>query len=486
MKERAFVMSRMLPQSLPRRHESSNAGQSTRRDFLRTTATLAAAGLASPYVFTAETQAEESKNDRLNIAVIGLGDRGPQIAPAAAALGNLVACCDVLLSNAEKFVAKNNLQCKIYQDYRELLARPDLDAVAIATPDHWHVKLAIDAMKAGKHVYCEKPLTLTLEEGNQICAAVKKYNKTFQVGTQQRSEYGLRFLKAAAIARSGRLGKNLHAISSVGKGASRHEHVESFGPFETTDPPADLIWDLWLGQAPETLFCPKRIGWHFRWWSEYSGGQVTDWGVHHTDIAFWALAGKDGQVVEADPKSFQFMSVDREKVLAFLLGKIPAKDMPVAFNSVYEFDIDLKLSTGNTINLVSGPNELVIEGENGKIRVSRERLTGKIAEDIDADPKAKEEIETLMGEIYGESYETITAPHFGHMKNFFECIKSGKQPVANVWEHVRSVNACHFANIAMLVGRKIQWDPQAKQFIQDDEANGLRSRKQRKEYAIEV
>ena len=201
----------------------------------------------------------------------------------------------------------------------------DLDAVTIGTPDHWHVKIAIEAMKAGKHVYSEKPLTMTFEEGVLVSDAVKKFQKVFQVGTQQRSEYNACFLKAVAIARSGRLGKNLQAISSVGKAASRSpDKNKPFGPFETSDPPADLHWDLWLGPAPLVPFCNERIGWNFRWWFEYSGGQVTDWGVHHTDIAFWALAGTDGQAVAAEGTG-KFMAVEREKVLDFLLGKIAPK-----------------------------------------------------------------------------------------------------------------------------------------------------------------
>ena len=133
----------------------------------------------------------------------------------------MVACADVHLGNARRFAKGLKGKCQVYQDYRKLLDRKDIEAVTIGTPDHWHVKIAIDAMKAGKHVYCEKPLTLTLEEGNLICKAVKTYDKTFQVGTQQRSEFDGRFLKAVAIARSGRLGKHLHAISSVGEAGSR-------------------------------------------------------------------------------------------------------------------------------------------------------------------------------------------------------------------------------------------------------------------------
>jgi myo-inositol 2-dehydrogenase / D-chiro-inositol 1-dehydrogenase len=463
------------------------SARENRREFLKKSAGLAAAGMAAPYIWTSVAQADP-KPEKMNVGAIGVGGRGTDIGQQAARLGKMVACADVHLGNANNFAGiidkKFNAKCKVFQDYRKLLEDESIAAVTIGTPDHWHIKAAIDAMKAGKHVYCEKPLTLTLEEGNLICEAVKKYGKTFQVGTQQRSENELRFLKAVAIARSGRLGDKLHATSSVGQAGSRSpDKNRPNGPFDSKEPPKELDWNFWLGQSPEVDFCENRIGWNFRWWFEYSGGQVTDWGVHHTDIAFWALAGKEGQVVAADPLKSEYSMVPREKVLDFLLGKIPAKEMPQAYNVVRAFDVDMTLSTGNAIKLVSGPNELVIQGEKGKIRVNRERLTGKPVEEIDADPKAKAEIEKLMEEIYGENLQTARR---GHMANFFDCIRSGKPPVANVYDHVRAVNACHFANIALLVNRKIQWDPQAKNFIGDEEANALRSRKQREQYKIEV
>jgi myo-inositol 2-dehydrogenase / D-chiro-inositol 1-dehydrogenase len=440
--------------------------------------------LAAPYFLTAAgAKAQEAATDKLTIGAIGVGGRGTDIGNQAASLGNLVACADVHLGNAKRF-ADRHPKCEVYQDYRRLLDHKDIDAVTIGTPDHWHVRIAIDAMKAGKHVYCEKPLTLTLAEGDLICEAVKKYGKVFQVGTQQRSEFDKRFLKAVAIARSGRLGKHLTAVSSVGAACSRAANKgKSFGPFQTELPPAELDWNMWLGQAPKVPFCPDRIGWDFRWWFEYSGGQVTDWGVHHTDIAFWALAGKDGQVLEANVNQAEFSYVDRDKVRDFLLGKVPAKDMPLGFNVVHKFDVDLTLSTGNVIKLVSGPNELLISGENGRIRVNRERLTGKLIEELAADKKATEEIEALMTDIYGGR---LPDNNLGHMNNFFQCVKTGTLPVANVFDHVRAVNACHFANIAMLVNRKIRWDTATGQFVGDDDANALRSRKQREPYGIVV
>ncbi len=225
-------------------------------------------------------------------------------------------------------------------------------------------------------------------------------------------------------------------------------------------------------------YSPERVGWNFRWWFEYSGGQVTDWGVHHTDIAFWALAGADGQAIEAEGTG-KFMGVERQQSLDLLLGKIPPKEMPNAWNVAHSFDVDIKLSTGNKIKLTSGPNELLISGEVGRIRVNRGTLTGKPVEEIDADPKASREIEELMVKIYGGEISS------GHMANFFECVRNGKAPVANVKDHVRAVNACHLANIALLTGRNIKFDPAAQNFPGDDECNKLLSRKNRAGYEID-
>jgi myo-inositol 2-dehydrogenase / D-chiro-inositol 1-dehydrogenase len=157
--------------------------------------------------------------------------------------------------------------------------------------------------------------------------------------------------------------------------------------------------------------------------------------------------------------------------------------MPTAFNVVKGFDVDLKLSTGHSIKLISGQNELLFKGNKGKIRVNRGQLTGKPVEDLEADPKANEKIEKRMAELYGDSLEKAARDR-GHIWNFFDCIKSGKQPVANVFDHVRAVNACHFATISLLLNRKIQWDVKAKKFKGDDEANVLCSRKQRAPYEI--
>lgn len=455
----------------------------SRRRMIQSTAAVGLSASTAPLILP-KLFASDSPNDRLGVAAIGVGGRGSGIGYEACELGQTIACCDVSSDNANSFAhqqKEKGRECKVYNDYREMLENePGIDVVTIGTPDHWHVRIAIDAMRAGKHVYCEKPLTLTLEEGQIVQEATRKYGRIFQVGTQQRTEFDKRFLKAVAIARSGRLGSKLKAISSVGKSSSRSPDKDKpFGPFETSAPPEGFDWDLWLGPAPKVDFCPERIGWNFRWWFEYSGGQVTDWGVHHTDIAFWALAGEDGQAVEAEGTG-EFMGTERQQSLDFLLGKIPPNKMPVAFNVAYSFDVDVKLSTGNEIKITSGDNELLIEGEDGRIRVNRGSLKGRPVEQVDEDPVAKQEIEDLMVKIYGGD---ISA---SHMANFFESVRNGKPPVANVFEHVRSVNATHLANVALLTGRKVVFDPSTQRFQSDDEANQLIRRPSREGFELTV
>jgi len=458
--------------------------RSTRRTFLKRSATLGAAAAAAPRCFCGISLAAESRGGRLGVAAIGVGGRGSHVGNQAAQFGNLLVCCDVDSGNAERFaegIAKQNRpKPDTSGDYRKVLDRKDVDVVIVGTPDHWHAKIAIEAMQAGKDVYCEKPLSLTMAESLTICRAVKQTGRVFQVGTQQRSEYDYHdpkskrthrfvFLRAVALARSGRLGAKLKAISSVG-GAS------SGGPFKTLAPPKELDWDFWLGQAPQVDYVPERRGWNFRWWFDYSGGQVTDWGVHHTDIALWALGGEETGIVEAEGKG-DFL-LGRATMLNYLLGKTPASDLPVFYNVARTFDCSLTLPNGNVIQLTSGPNELVLEGEKGRIRVNRGGLHGKPVENLsDAE---MQELDLEVRRLYRGKEPG------SHMRNFFECVKDRSLPVSDVFSHSNSVNACHMANIAMLLGRKVRFDPKKQSFPGDPEANALMSRKQRAPYMIRI
>jgi myo-inositol 2-dehydrogenase / D-chiro-inositol 1-dehydrogenase len=463
-----------------------------RREFLKKSACLTAAGLAVPYFWTsANAQSTESKAGKLNIAAIGVGGRGSGISHDAAKFGNMVACADVDKRASARFAGKYPGKCEIYSDYRKILERPDIDVIICGTPDHWHSKIAIETMQAGKHLYCEKPLTLTIEESKLINQTAKQFNKVFQVGTQQRSEYNEVFLKAVAIARSGRLGDKLHALSSVNT-------ADKGGPFEEKDPPATLDWDFWLGQIPKVAYSPNRLGWNFRWWLHSSGGQVTDWGVHHNDIALWALGGEDTGVIEAKGEGeFPLFTPEHDinnakDIIDFLNGK---KTLPPYYNVAWCFDCDMLLPNGNTIHLTSGndktklndkgKNEIIISGDKGKIRVNRGQknngnLTGKIVETIMASETEKQWLEGEVAKLYRNM------PRQGHMANFFHCIETGEKPISDVFTHLNSVNSCHMANISMMLKRKVKWDPEKYEFIDDDEANMLMHRQQREPYAIEA
>ena len=451
----------------------------SRRNFLKATGSAA---LVAPYILSNPSVLASSPADKLRMASIGTsiyanrfktkGDRpgrGAVIGHTAATFGEMVACADVNRRSAEFFAKNYNGNCKVYTDYRELLARDDIDAVTIGTPDHWHVKIAIDALRAGKHVYCEKPLSLTIREGQQACAVAKESDRVFQIGTQQRSEFEQVFLKAVAIAQSGMLGDKLDCLISI-------ETAQTGGPFKNTPCPDYIDWNMWLGQAPEVPYCPQRADFDFRWWYEYAGGQVTDWGAHHGDIAMWAM-GMD----QSGPTSI----VSNAKV------KIP--QIANGFNVPSQFDLACEFEGGHKARIFSGNNELIIKGDKGKIRVNRRGLSGKPAEDLGVAHK--------VGQPAGSEGTGGEGPQWlqdkvnqlckdkkpgSHMGNFVDCIKNGGQPISDVFSHHRSISLCHLANISLRLGRKVNWDPKNETFPGDDQANAMVSRKQREGFEIDV
>ena len=446
--------------------------QTTRRSFLKSS-TATAGALALPLWYRRRSHADDSPNDRLTLGSIGTGvytdrytgggdhpGRGMTIALQAATLGDTVAVADVNTAHGRFFQDRLDHQIDVYQDYRALLDRPDIDAVTIGTPDHWHVKIAIDAMQAGKHIYCEKPMSLTVDEGKQLCRVAEETGKVVQIGTQQRSEYGRIFLKAIALARSGRLGDKLHALVSVGTG-------ETGGPFENVEPPAELDWDMWLGPTAAVPYCKERCDYDFRWWLEYSGGQVTDWGVHHMDIALWALG-----LENTGPVSIEGT------------GNYP--EVPNGFNVAENFDCDLTFADGQTCRLYSGTNELIISGDKGRIRVNRGGLTGAPVEALtpEDDDWINEAIVELCHGKDPSGEDGNDGKAGAHMHNFFDCIKDGGRTISDPWTHHRSVSACQLANIAMQLGRRLEFDPEAETFPADEEATGMLKREQRSEYSI--
>ncbi len=275
-----------------------NTGKSSRRQFLGHSAGALGGALAAPYFLTAaraQDAAKSAPSDRLMLGAIGCGGQGRFDMAAAMDFCDVAAVCDVDANRACDAREAAGGKADVYGDYRRLLERKDIDTVLVATPDHWHTKIVVEAMQAGKDVYCEKPLTLTIEEGQKLCKVAKETGRIFQVGTQQRSDHHRIFIQAVAIVRSGRLGK----INKVTAGINQ---APSSPPIPVAAAPKELDWEMWLGQAPVVDFrlltvdkppegfsqkYYSRGHYEFRWWYEYSGGKMTDWGAHHVDVALW-------------------------------------------------------------------------------------------------------------------------------------------------------------------------------------------------------
>ena len=456
--------------------------RSSRRQFVKRSLAVAG-GAAAPLFWARRLESGEPAGERLRVGCIGVGGRGTLVGNTACGLGEKIACADVDRDRAERFAGGG--KCAAYTDYRELLDRKDIDVVTVGTPDHWHTRVVIDAVRAGKDVYSEKPLTLTIDEGKKLCRAVKHSGRVVQVGTQQRSS--AQFLMAVALAQSGRLGKVLKATCFIGSGPAR-------GPFATSEAPPNLDWDVWLGQCPRVAYTRERCHGSFRWWLEYSGGKLTDWGAHHLDIAQWALGYDRSGPVEIEGRGQYPMIPDDLDPVAFFAGE--AK-IPNGFNTATQFAVTHTFACGSTMVATHGPgNGILIEGEKGRIYINRERLSGKPIEELtkaDRDWLAEETIRLYKGKPIDPSKVTTDAANTGrdeatvdHMKNLFACVKDRSLPVSDVFTHHRVVSSCHLSNIAMLLGRKLRWDPAAEDFVGDEQASALVARPQRPPYTIEV
>ena len=437
-----------------------------RRQFIQQTAGVLATGAVAPYFFTARRASgqEPAKNDRFTIGAIGCGSRAGQVIPSTKSFGDVVAVCDVDRKRAEDGKQKfSGGKATIHEDYREILDNDKIDVVTIIVPDHWHTKIAIEAMQAGKDVYCEKPLTLTIEEGKQICKVAKETGRVFQVGTQQRSSPNL-FLKAVALIREGRLGEIKSVQCAIGG-------APASGPLETAEPPKELNWDMWLGQTPLVDYIPRRCHYEFRWWYEYSGGKMTDWGAHHVDIATWGLG-----MEKSGPTQIEVVSATHP---------VPFEDgyptVDNQYNSATAFMVRCKYDNGVEMTIRHDTdNGVLFEGTEGRIFVNRGKLTGAPVDALKDNPLP----EDALRKVYkGLEPRNDTG---GHVANFFECVKSGEEPISDVFSHHRALTTCHLANIAMRLGRTLKWDPQAEQIVGDDEANAWQSREQREGYEINV
>jgi myo-inositol 2-dehydrogenase / D-chiro-inositol 1-dehydrogenase len=429
----------------------------SRRQFLKASAVLAAAGSVAPSSWSSGycvASEPKSKNERPQFAAVGVGDEGTVICAGADWWGGKGACgfadpvavCDVDQRRADTARAAFAPKAAVYTDYRKVLDRNDVEAVVIATPDHWHAKIAVEAMRAGKDVYCEKPLALTIDEGKLLCKIAEQTGAVFQVGAQQRSD--ARFRLAVDLVRNGRIGKLRRVVVKVPE-----QHGKRGGPFRSQPVPADLNWDFWLGQAPWADYCPERCHHYFRGWFEYSGGLVTDWGAHHIDIVHWALDCEKSGPVSIDGK-----------------GTLP--HIPGGMNTPTSFAIDYVYPNGVPVHYRSDlkENGILFEGDEGRLFVNRGRISGKPVEKLAKHPLPESTLRVEKSD--------------NHMGNFFACVKNRQRPISDIWTGHRVATALHLANISIRLGRKLQWDPAKEKVVGDDEANGWLRRSQRSPYQI--
>ncbi len=449
----------------------------SRRQFLQG---ITAAGAASILLRPAHRAlGYQSAADRPVFATIGLRNQGWEITGKSFQFADFAALADVdanvLAANVEKVEQRQGKKPDAYSDYRQVLDRQDIDAVMIATPDHWHVKIAVEAMLAGKDVYCEKPLTLTINEGKLIEKMVKQTGRVFQVGTMQRTESDQRFLQAIALVRHGRIGK----VQKVTCGINA---MESSPVIPEAPVPTGLDWDFWLGPAAKVPYralpelrqgygggVPLYSNCHysFRNWHEYSGGKLTDWGAHHVDIACWALGATDTGPSKITPVQFKLPVEYKD-------GQPLVQDQ---YNAATDFNIMVEMPDGVEMIITSeGDNGILFEGSEGRFFVNRGKISGKPVEDLQQQPLPDGAIE----EIYGGAVSA------NHTANFIEAMKSRKQPISDVWSHNRMLEICHLSNIAMRLGRAVQWDPVKREIMDDAQANSFLARENRKGFEINM
>lgn len=449
--------------------------RTNRRDFVRG---LSAAGAAAAILPAANRAfGYQSANDRPVFATIGLRNQGWTITNKSFKFADFAALADVdanvLGSNVEKVEKAQKKKPDAYKDYRQVLDRKDIDAVMIATPDHWHTKIAIEAMLAGKDVYCEKPLTLTINEGKLIEKYVKQTGRVFQVGTMQRTEQDHRFLQAIAMVRDGRIG-------TVKKVTCGIDGMEASPVIPEEAVPEGLDWDFWLGPAPKVPYRSlpiRREGYgggvplysnchySFRNWHEYSGGKLTDWGAHHVDIACWALGATETGPSKVTP-------VEYKLPVEYKDGHPTVSDQ---YNAATSFKISVAMPNGVEMIITSeGDNGIMFEGTEGRLFVNRGKIVGKPVEDLKEKPLPEDAIEKVYGGKVSEN----------HTANFIEAMHSRKQPISDVWSHNRMLEICHLSNIAMRLGREVKWDPTKREIVGDEQANAFLSRENRKGFEI--
>jgi predicted dehydrogenase len=454
-----------------------------RRDFVRTAAVTAAS--SGPFLGRIL-----GANDRILAGQIGAGGRGTYEMQVSKRLSGVqtVAVADVYPPLVNKAVDLLGHGAKGYKDFRDILDRKDIDVVFVSTPDHWHAPASILAMQAGKDVYCEKPLTHNIREGQVLVKIARRQDRVFQTGSQQRS--APHFQKIVQLIRSGHIGK----VSLIDCWNTQNMSPRGYGNPPDSDPPTGLDWDLFLGPAPKVSYNRNRYHFNYRWFWDYSGGMMTDWGAHHIDVVHWA------------------MDVNAPTAAIACGGKFCSEDnteTPDTLTTLFEypgFIARYSLRNGNARQVESRPYGMSFHGTKGTLVVDRsgyEVIPEIVAENrpsdfdrLDAFLKGGESAAYTGFYQDNPAYAPRCEPlketgikmepgvQEAHVQNFLECVRSRERPAADVEIGHRSVSACHIGVIAYRLGSILMWDAAREQFIGDEQAQAMTSRKYRKPWTL--
>jgi len=391
----------------------------------------AATGL---HVATARSVEAAAANEKILVAVIGCGGMGNHHIDGLLARTDVViaAVCDVYAPRVEEAIKKTEGRANGYKDYRRILDRDDIDAIFIATPDHWHTLIAIHGCQAGKDVYVEKPLSTTIAEGRAIVDAARRYDRVVQVGTQQRSMPN--FQKAVEIVRSGQLGTVTSTRAWIGPNGRMG--------YETPQPvPDGLDWEMWLGPAPWVPYSPQRFG-GFRAFHDYAGGELTNWGPHLVDIVHWGMGQDRPLTIQAVGGSYTRLS-----------GSDDHETLEVA----YEFDrFTMTWQQAHGLEYVGKTYGTMFRGTEARLMIDRNSYVVL--------PESK-------GIPEGKPTEYFWIDVAAHHDNFFECMRTRKRPNADIEIGHRSTSTCLLGNIALAAKRKLVWDGESERFVSDEQAN---------------
>jgi predicted dehydrogenase len=427
----------------------------SRRCLLQRGVAAAVSTVAFPYVIPGSHAARTSAaaSEQLTMGAIGLGGQGMHNLKSFLTCEDLrlLAVCDVDANHA--LAAKQtvdatygNQDCASYRDFYEILARDDIDTVLIATPDHWHAILAIEAAKTGKDIYCEKPISLTIAEGRAVADTMQQYGTVYQSGTQRRSNACFRF--GVEIALSGMLGRlqELHC----------YYHNGPTCPPQKPEPvPQGFDYDRWLGPAPYEPYTPRRCHGSFRWLYDYSGGQLTDLGAHFNDLAQWANGSQ-----YAGPTEYEGWAE---------FPKDGLFNTPVRFGVVATYPDGVKMIIHDETEPGRGPRGNKFVGTEGWVSVDD---TGKVTASSD------EILRQLSSTQRGYEYM------MGHHRNFLDCVKTRAKTIAPPEVAHRSTTTCHIANICLRLGRKLTWDVEAERFVSDSQADRMMARAMRSPWRL--